>query len=187
MHDLWEADERSPQGLQFTQKVAPSFDGRISWFAFEEAIDDWLDIATLPAGKWAPRLKARLSGDASISKPLLDREKLRDPNEGVDYFKNELRLYCVKELNPRSYSDFTSCRDFKTGTQDLQRWIGRLQVLRQRIIDAWMDTFQSDTAANLEFLVALQAENAQLQADGLAQQQQAALAGGMLAPPCFYS
>ena len=29
------------------QKVAPSFDSRISWFAFEEATDDWLDIATL--------------------------------------------------------------------------------------------------------------------------------------------
>ena len=65
---------RQPQGLQFTPKVAPSFDGRISWFAFEEAIDDWLDIATLAPDKWAPSVKARLVGDASIYKPLLDRE-----------------------------------------------------------------------------------------------------------------
>ena len=27
----------------------PSFDGRSSWFAFEEAIDDWVDITTLAA------------------------------------------------------------------------------------------------------------------------------------------
>ena len=47
MHDVWATDERTPQGLQFPPKVAPSFDGRISWFAFEEAIDDWLDINTL--------------------------------------------------------------------------------------------------------------------------------------------
>lgn len=40
-----------------------------------------------------------------------------------------------------------------------------------------MDSFQSDPPENQEFLVALQAENAQLQADGLAVQQQAVLAG----------
>ncbi len=51
-------------------KVAPSFDGRVSWFAFEEAIDDWLDITTLAPDKWAPSLKARLVGDASIYKPF---------------------------------------------------------------------------------------------------------------------
>jgi hypothetical protein len=38
MHDAWAVDERQPQGLQYTPKVAPSFDGRKSWFAFEEAI-----------------------------------------------------------------------------------------------------------------------------------------------------
>ena len=36
-----------PHGLQSTPKIAPGFDGRISWFTYEEAIDDWLDIATL--------------------------------------------------------------------------------------------------------------------------------------------
>ena len=40
-HDAWAVGERQPRGLHFTPKVAPSFDGRISWFAFEEAIDDW--------------------------------------------------------------------------------------------------------------------------------------------------
>ena len=45
--DAWTADERRPQGLQLTQKVAPSFDGGTSWFAYEEAIGDWLDITTL--------------------------------------------------------------------------------------------------------------------------------------------
>ena len=39
-----------------------------------------------------------------------------------------------------------------------------------------MGTFQADPPENHEFLAALQAENAQLQADGLAMQQQAALA-----------
>ena len=47
MFDAWATDERQPQGLQFTPKVAPSFDGTTSWFAYEEAIDDWLDITPL--------------------------------------------------------------------------------------------------------------------------------------------
>ena len=64
-----------------------SIDEHISWFAFVEAIFDWLDITTWTQGKWAPTLKARLVGGASIYKPHLDRERLRDPNEGVDYFK----------------------------------------------------------------------------------------------------
>ena len=31
--------------------------------------------------------KARLVGEASAYKPLLERERLKNPNEGVDYFK----------------------------------------------------------------------------------------------------
>ena len=96
MFDAWTADERQPQGLQFTPKVAPSFDGRTSWFAYEEAIGHWLDIATLTPDKWAPSIYARLVGEASIDKPLLDRERLRDPNKDVDYFTNELGHHFVK-------------------------------------------------------------------------------------------
>ena len=96
MNDAWAVDERQLQGLHFTQKVAPSFDGRISWFAYEEAIDDWLDMTTLAPDKWAPSLKARLVGYASMYKPLLDSQMLKDPNYGVDYFKNELRPHFVK-------------------------------------------------------------------------------------------
>jgi hypothetical protein len=36
---------------------------------------------------------------------------------------------------------FYQLQRFYRGSQYLQRWIGRLQVLRKRIIDAWMDTF----------------------------------------------
>ena len=62
LNDAWAVDERQPQGLHFTQKVAPSFDGRTSWFAYEEAIGDWLDITTLAPDKWAPSLNAILVG-----------------------------------------------------------------------------------------------------------------------------
>ena len=31
--------------------AAPSYDGRSSWFAYEDAIDDWCDITELDADK----------------------------------------------------------------------------------------------------------------------------------------
>ena len=34
-----------PMGI--TTKIPPSFDGRTSWFAYEELIDDWIDLTTL--------------------------------------------------------------------------------------------------------------------------------------------
>ena len=34
---------------QMTTKIAPAYDGRTSFFAFEDAIDDWCDITELEA------------------------------------------------------------------------------------------------------------------------------------------
>ena len=67
------ADEIPRLDNQSTPKIPPAFDGRSSWFAYEEAIDDWLDITVLQAVKHGPSLKNRLYGDAAIYKPLLDR------------------------------------------------------------------------------------------------------------------
>ena len=38
--------------LQVTPKVLPGFDGKTSWFAFEDAIVDWCDITELESEKW---------------------------------------------------------------------------------------------------------------------------------------
>ena len=45
---------------QVTTKVPPGFDGKTSWFAFEDAIDDWCDITELEAEKWDPHLEIAL-------------------------------------------------------------------------------------------------------------------------------
>ena len=50
-----------------------------------------------------------------------------------------------------------------------------------------MGTFQADPPENQELLAALQADNAQLQVDGLAMQQQVALAGVQLAPSILFT
>ena len=90
-------DQAGP-GLQCTPKIPPSFDGRSSWFAYEEAVDDWVDISTLDAEKQGPSLKNRLEGDAAIYKSLLDRDRLRDPDHGVRYFKDTIRPHLSRAL-----------------------------------------------------------------------------------------
>ena len=81
---------------QVTTKVPPSYDGRGSWFAYEYAIDDWCDITELDADKRGPALRNRLEGEAAIHKRLLDRDRLKDPTNGVKYFKSFLRPLFVK-------------------------------------------------------------------------------------------
>eukprot|EP00439_Symbiodinium_sp_Y106_P048498 s3751_g6.t1 len=81
---------------QVTTKVPPSYDGRGSWFAYEEEIDDWCDITELDADKRGPALRNRLEGEAAIHKRLLDRDRLKDPTNGVKYFKSFLRPLFVK-------------------------------------------------------------------------------------------
>ena len=40
-----------PLYQQVTTKLPPAFDGRSSWFAYEEAIADWVDITELEPEK----------------------------------------------------------------------------------------------------------------------------------------
>ena len=54
------AEDSAGPGLQSTPKIPPSFDGRSSWFSYEEAVDDWVDITTLTPEKLGPSLKTDL-------------------------------------------------------------------------------------------------------------------------------
>ena len=67
---------------QVTTTAPPSFDGKTSWFAFKESIDDWCDTTELESEKWGPGIGNRLEGEASVFKRLLDRDELRQPNRG---------------------------------------------------------------------------------------------------------
>ena len=49
---------------------SPAYDGRTSFFAFEDAIDDWCDITELEPEKRGPALRNRLEGDALQYKRL---------------------------------------------------------------------------------------------------------------------
>jgi hypothetical protein len=80
---------------QVNTKIAPMFNGTTSWFYYEEAIDEWLDITELEVQKQGPALRNRLDGVAATYKPLFDRAKLKEA-DGVDFFKKFLRPHFVK-------------------------------------------------------------------------------------------
>ena len=67
---------------QVTTKVPPSFDGRGSWFAYEDAIDDWCDITELDNDKRGPALRNRLEGEAAIKPVKVFWSQSSRPKEG---------------------------------------------------------------------------------------------------------
>ena len=44
--------------LSMTAKQPPSYDGKVSWFRYEELVDDWVTITTVEAAKRGPLLGA---------------------------------------------------------------------------------------------------------------------------------
>ena len=139
------AMRRAPQQTQIhmTQqmntKVAPAYDGRTSLFSFEDAIDDWRDITELEPEKRGPALRNQLEGEAQQYKRLLDREMLRDPNEGANYFKRFLRPYFIKGAQNVFLYRFMQFMKYNRVTMDLQKWMTRFQLTGNRLIESWMD------------------------------------------------
>ena len=124
---------------QMTTKVAPAYDGRASFFAFKDAIDDWCDITELEPEKRGPALRNRLEGEASQYKRQLNRELLRDPTDGVNYFKRFLRLHFTKGAQTLFLYRFMQLVKYNRGTMDLQKWMTRFQLTGNRLIESWMD------------------------------------------------
>ena len=124
---------------QVTTKIPPMFNGTTSWFAYEEAIEDWCDITEIEPEKRGPALRNRLEGDAAVYRPLLDRDLLRDAITGVKYFKDNLRPHFIKNSQSVFLWRFLQLFKAHRGSQDMLRWIGRYSVLRKRLAESWMD------------------------------------------------
>ena len=117
---------------QVTTKVPPSYDGKTSWFSYEDAIDDWCDITELEDEKRGPALRNRLEGEAAVYKRVLDRDALKandPPGAGVDYFKRVLRPYFVKGATNVFLYRFLQFVRFNRGSADMMKWMTRFQIL----------------------------------------------------------
>ena len=153
------AMRRAPQQTQIhmtqqmTTKVALAYDGRTSFFAFEDAIDDWCDITELEPENVGAALRNRLEGDAQQYKRLLDREMLRDPQEGVNYFKRFLRPHFIKGAQNVFLYRFMQFMKYNRGTMDLQKWMTRFQLTGNRLIESWMDLLPEATVTSPEAIL----------------------------------
>ena len=177
------AMRRAPQHTQIhmtqqmTTKVAPAYDGRTSFFAFEDAIDDWCDITELEPEKRGPALRNRLEGDAQQYKRLLDRELLRDPYEGVAYFKRFLRPHFIKGAQNVFLYRFMQFMKFNRGTMDLQKWMTRFQLTGNRLIESWMDLLPEVTVTSPEAILFVQQRRQEHERDQQERAEVAAASG----------
>ena len=132
-----------PKGsIKMTPKIPPTFDGQGSWFEFEDLIDDWVGITTLPQEKLGPSLKNSLVGAAEYYKNMLDNSLLRDPDSGITHFKDILRPYFVKGVNHVFLWRFMRLfRPWRGHSGELVQWIARFEVASKRVLTAWMDLF----------------------------------------------
>ena len=123
---------RLPQGMTMTPKIPPGFDGIMSWFEYEQLVDDWVALTTIEPARQGPSLKTRLSGIAEKYKELLDNERLRDPDQGVEYFKRFLRPYFVKGVQHVYLYRFLQL--FKTwrGSKDYVTWITDFEIMLKK-------------------------------------------------------
>ena len=154
--------------MPISNKIPPSFNGRTSFFAYEEAINDWVDVTELSAERQGPALKSNLVEDALVCRELLDRDALKNAATGVTYYKNFLRTYFVKGAQTTFLWRFFNIFKFYRGQRDIRAWLTRMVVLKRRIEDCWMDMFVNIPADDIRFQNVVAAVVAQL---GLAQDE----------------
>ena len=159
--------------LSMTAKQLPSYDGRVSWFRYEELVDDWVAFATIDASKRGPLLKSRLTGDAHMYKAVLQNNLLQDPDEGVNYFKNT-QFFLKGSTNVYLYRLLSFFNHQRQNTEFLI-FTSNFEILLMRLTAAWMDLMPVHTAQSPEFIASVQEANARR----IAVHQQAACARGM--------
>ncbi len=138
-----------------TTKVPPMFDGSQSWFAYEKAIDEWVDLTELAEEKQGPALKARLEGDAARFKEFLDRDLLKQKNgRGIAYFKETLRARFLKSTQVVFLWRFLKFFEMHRRNEDFPPWLVKLALAFKKLKESWGDVFEPYTKNSPEFTAA---------------------------------
>ena len=122
-----------------TTEVPPGYDGSTNWFRYADAVEEWCDLTKVEAKRRGPAVAARLSGRAEIYKERLDRERLRDPETGIEYYLSTLRPFFVKDLQSVFLYRFFQLLRCNRGQTDHQRWMIKYEIARQKAVDAWLE------------------------------------------------
>ena len=76
--------------MKMSKKIPPFFDGKKSWFTYEDELDDWVELTEEPPEKQGILVKHRLIEDAEYWRHALDNTLLKKKN-GIKYLKDTLR------------------------------------------------------------------------------------------------
>ena len=138
-----------------TTKVPPMFDGSQSWFAYEKAIDEWVDLTELSEDKQGPALRARLEGEAARFKEFLDRDLLKQKNGlGVAYFKDTLRARILKSTQIVFLWRFLRFFEMHRKNEDFGPWLTKMALAYKKLKESWGDVFEPLTKDSPEFTAA---------------------------------
>ena len=149
--------------LSMTPKQPPLFNGRISWFRYEDAVDEWVTLTSVEKPeKWGPLLRSRLIGDAAIYRNMLDPTLLQDPVNGVEYFKKTLRPYFVKGSSNVFLYRLLSIFNCRRGNQEFIQFISKFEVNLMRLRNAWMDTFPDPVRTSANYYDKIHKANAKI-------------------------
>ena len=141
-----------PHGALMSAKVPPAYDGRGSWFNFEELVYDWEDSCLLGKELRGPALKNRLSGEAAVYKPMLNRDLLKEKETGVEYFLSTLRPHFVKGVQSVFLHRLFQFMRMRRGRLEITRWVPKYALMRKRLHDSWMDLFEKITVNHPSFM-----------------------------------
>jgi hypothetical protein len=83
-------------------------------------------------------LRNQIEDKVPMYKRLLNREMLRDPEDGANYFKRFLRPHFIKGVQTVFLYRFMQFMKHNRDTVDLQRRMTRFQLTGDRFIESWM-------------------------------------------------
>ena len=150
----------SGTSVKFTVKVPPFFDGKKSWFTYEDEILDWQEITEIPPEKRGLWAKQRLIDDAEYWKPLLLNSELKKP-DGLNYLINKLRGNYVKgAVSVFLWRFLGFVTQQRPRGMEVVQWIPRVQVKKMRLIDSWVACAPvQEDKTDSEYLAWLDEEN----------------------------
>ena len=137
-NEIWETQPAypSPQMVhaahQVTTEVPLSYDGSTSWLKYSDSVEKWGDLEPRRRGP------AHLSGRAEFFKEKFDRDRLKDPEIGVEYFLATMRPFFAKNDQAVFLSRFFQMLRCNRGPTDDQRWLIKYEIARGKAIETWL-------------------------------------------------
>ena len=125
--------------LSMTAKQPPSYDGQVSWFRYEELVDDWVTITTVEAKADSQEM---LTCTRQSSKMTFCKILMKESN----YFKNTLKKYFLKGATNMYLYRLLSFFNHRRQNQEFLIFTSKFEILLMRLKAAWMDLMPVFTA-----------------------------------------